>query len=244
MRKRLYVMGALLAAASLALSACGGLTGATGGASSAETPRTLTVTGSAQVALTPDIAYIQVGVHTEGETVGEAVNTNNTQVEAVKNALRNMGVEDKDLQTSNFSIYQTDKWSPDGTTYGRVYSVDNTVYVTVRNLANMSALLQAAVEAGANNIYGIQFDVADKQAALEQGRGLAVSDAQRQAEQLAGAASVSLGEIRSITHYSGAYASPFYGYGGYGGGGSEGPSISAGQLMLQVEVTVVYDITP
>ncbi|MBI3159987.1 MAG: SIMPL domain-containing protein [Chloroflexi bacterium] len=243
MSKRLYFTGAALAIASLALGACGALS-PTGAASTAAEARTLTVTGSAQVALTPDIAYIQVGVHTEGETVGEAVNTNNSQVESVKTALRNMGVEDKDLQTSNFSIYQTDKWSPDGTTYGRVYSVDNTVYVTVRNLSNMGALLQAAVEAGANNIYGIQFDVADKQAALEQGRGLAVTDAQRQAAQLAAAAGVDLGEIRSITHYSGAYATPFYGYGGYGGGGGEAVSISAGELMLQVEVSVVYDITP
>ncbi len=239
MNKKMFLVVAVLA---LALSACGALPAASGG--SVEQPRTLTVTGNAQIPLTPDIAYIQIGVHTEAETVANAVENNNIQVEAVKAALLNLGVAEQDLQTTNFSIYQMDQWSPDGTSFGKVYSVDNTVYVTIRDLARMGDLLQAAVQAGANNIYGIQFDVADKSAALVEGRRLAVAAAAAQAQELAGVTGVTLGDIRTISYYSGSYATPFYGYGGGGGGGAEQVSISAGQLLISVDVSVVYDIQP
>ncbi len=240
MNKKVILVVAVLA---LVLSACGGLPAAN--SASVEQPRTLTVTGNAQIPLTPDIAYIQIGVHTEAQTVANAVENNNIQVEAVKAALLGLGVAEKDLQTTNFSIYQMDQWSPDGTSFGKVFSVDNTVYVTIRDLTRMGDLLQAAVQAGANNIYGIQFDVADKSAALVEGRRLAVASAAAQAQELAGVTGVTLGDIRTISYFSGSFASPFYGYGGGGGGGgAEQVSISAGQLLLNVDVSVVYDIQP
>lgn len=237
MNRKLILVVAVLA---LVLSACGAFPA--GGESDGQL-RTLTVTGTAQIPLTPDIAYIQIGVHTEGETVSNAVQNNNTQIEAVKAALLGLGVAEKDLQTTNFSIYQMDQWSPDGTSFGKVFSVDNTVYVTIRDLTRMGEALQVAVQAGANSIYGIQFDVADKSAALQEGRRLAVASAVSQAQELAGVAGVTLGEIRTISYYSGSSAAPFYGYGGGGGGGgAEQVSISAGQLLINVDVSVVYDI--
>lgn len=240
MNKKVFVVVVVLA---LALSACGALPAASGG--SVEQPRTISVTGNAQIPLTPDIAYIQIGVHTEAEAVAIAVENNSIQVEAVKAALRALGVEDKDLQTSNFSIYQMDQWSPDGTSFGKVFSADNTVYVTIRDLSKMGEMLSAAVQAGANNIYGIQFDVADNSAALVEGRRLAVAAASAQAQELASVAGVSLGEIRSISYNSGSFAAPFYGYGGRGGGGGAEPvSISAGQLLVIVDVSIIYDIAP
>lgn len=245
MNRKFVLFVSLIAAASLLLAGCGMILPTTAAAQSTEGPRTISVTGSAQVPLTPDVAYIQIGVHTQGEDVASAVDENNRTVEAVKAALMGMGVADKDLQTSNFSIYQSDQWSADGSTFGRVYSVDNTLYVTVRTLDNMGQMLSAAIEAGANNIYGIQFDAADKSAALSLGRNLAVQAAAAQAQELANATGVNLEDIRTITYYSGSYASPYYGYGGGGGGGAaEQISISAGQLTLNVEVTIVYDITP
>ncbi len=225
----------------LALSACNGAV-APGGAAAAT--RSISVGGSAQVAVTPDLAYLQVGVHTEDADVAAAVDANSALVDQVMAALTELGVAEQDLQTSNFNIYFGDKYSPEGFIEGKQYFVDNTVFVTVRNLDTLSAILQAAVEAGANNIYGISFDVSDKSAALTEGRELAVAAARANAEHLASLTGVTLGEIQSINYYGQVYTQPFFGGYGGGGGGAESaaPPISAGQLYLQVDVTIVYEI--
>jgi uncharacterized protein YggE len=79
--------------------------------------------------------------------------------------------------------------------------VDNSVYVTVRDLTKLGDLLDATVQAGANNINSIQFDVADKTEALSQARQAAVANAKKQADDLTKATGVSLGEVQSITYY-------------------------------------------
>lgn len=216
------------------------------GTASTSPPRTLTVNGTHQVFVAPDIAYVTIGVHTESEEVATAVDDNNAAVEKVMAALREMGVEDKDMQTTNFSIYKNEKWDFEGRSTGFVFSVDNNVYLIVRNLASLSDVLDAAITAGANNIWGVQFDKADKTAALADGRKEATQKAMVQAQELAENAGVELGEIYSINHYSGGYAAPIS-YGGYGGGGggfaeSAAVPISAGQLVIQVDVNIVYTI--
>ena len=149
--------------------------------------RTLSVTGSGEALLAPDIAYIYVGVHTENATAAEAVEENTTQTEALMQAIRDFGIDPKDIRTTNFSIYPMDRYDPaTGLPSGeKVYAVDNTVYVTVRDLTRLGDLLDTAVQAGANNINSVQFDVADKDEALKQARAEAVKDAESQAQSLA-----------------------------------------------------------
>jgi hypothetical protein len=69
-------------------------------------PRTLNVTGNSQVILTPDIAYVSIGVHSEAESAKAAVAANNTASQAVIDAIKSQGVDPKDIQTTNFSVYQ------------------------------------------------------------------------------------------------------------------------------------------
>jgi uncharacterized protein YggE len=121
--------------------------------------------------------------------------------------------------------------------------VDNSVYVTVRDLAQIGELLDTAVTAGANSIYGVQFDVADKTAALSDARIAAVNDARLVAEELAQATGVSLGAVQSVSNYSGVTPVPFYE--GRGGAASQVDSsvpISPGQMTVSVDVTVTYNI--
>ena len=207
-------------------------------------PRTISVNGTAQVSLTPDIAYISVGVNSEAATAAEAVSANNTQSQAITDALIGMGIDAKDIRTTNFSIYPQEKWSPDGMEkLGTVFVVNNTVYVTIRNIDRVGAVLDAVVQAGANNVYGISFDVEDKEAALLEARGKAVENARTQAEQLAQAAGIELGSVYSISYYN-SYPSPVYDYravaeSAYGGGSVP---ISAGELTITVDVNLVYEI--
>ena len=207
--------------------------------------RTLSVSGSGEALLAPDIAYIYVGVHTENPAAAEAVEENTTQTETLMQAIRDFGIDEKDIRTTNFSIYPMDRFDPStGMPSGeKVYAVDNTVYVTVRDLTKLGDLLDTAIQAGANNINSVQFDVAEKDEALKQARAEAVKDAEAQAQSLAQAAGLSLGEIQSISFFD---AQPYPLFDGKGGGAMAAEAAAAavpiqpGQLTFTVSVNVTY----
>jgi len=217
----------------LVLSACG-------------PARTLTVTGTGTVTLTPDIAYVTIGVHTEDTDITQAIESNNSQAQAVVDALRNSGIDAKDLQTSNFSLNtstQTDQLT--GKPTGTTYAVDNTVSVTVRDLSKLASLLDTAVHAGANNINSVSFDLADNTSALAQARQKAMENASTLAAELSRTAGVNLGSIQTIA-YSENPVEPYTGFGLGGGVAAPAASVSVpinpGQLQLSASVTVTYGL--
>ena len=99
--------------------------------------RTLSVSGSGNVVLVPDIAYINIGVHSEAPDVSSSLSINNAQATAISNALQAEGVDAKDIQTANFNVYPSQHYDNMGQVTGTYYVVDNTVYVTVRNLSKL-----------------------------------------------------------------------------------------------------------
>jgi uncharacterized protein YggE len=237
MRTKFLIPTVLLIAAAF-LSACSG-TIQFGQAQ----PRTINVTGNAQVILAPDIAYISIGVHSEAKSATEAVASNNSQTQSVIDAIKGQSVDAKDIQTTNFSVYQQEKYSPSGEDLGSFFMSDNVVYVTMHDISKIGDILDAAISAGANNIYGITFDVQDKETALASGRDKAMADANAQAEELAKAAGATLGAVQTISYYSNPptpiyYDSKVAAPAGVGGGASV--PISSGQLTLTVSVSVTY----
>ncbi len=111
--------------------------------------RTLTVNGTGKAFLTPDIAYINIGVQTENKDASEAVSSNNAQVQKVTAALKAAGVNEKDIQTTNFSIYPQPKFDDKGQPTGEItYVVQNTVSVTVRDISKIGELLETLKERG------------------------------------------------------------------------------------------------
>jgi len=248
MRNKFILIGLLVLVASVMLSACGSIVPGSAAASTGTggtLPRTISVNGTSQMILTPDIAYISIGVHSEAQDAQEAMASNNQQSQAVIDALVAAGVDVKDIQTINFSIYPQDRYSPTGEVLEKFFAVDNTVYVKIRDLDGLGGLLDTAVQAGANTVYGISFDVEEKQAAIAQGRESALKDARQQAEQLAKAAGVSLGSVYSISTYSSAPIPMAYDGRGLGGGAADVASsvpVTPGQMTITVEVSVVYEI--
>jgi uncharacterized protein YggE len=241
MKTRTIIVAAV-ALLALVLSACGPTT------INQEAPasiRTMNVAGTGQAFLVPDIAYIYVGVHTEKPSASEAMTENNSQTEKMIAALKDFGVDAKDIRTTNFSIWPMDKYDPQSgmPTGEKTYSVDNTVYVTVRELDKLGDLLDTVVEAGANTVNSIQFDVADKDEAIKSARAEAVKDAETQAQELADAAGMSLGEVQSISFYD---SQPYPMFEGKGGGGGDLAAstvpIQPGQLTFTVTVNVTYAI--
>ena len=240
MRIKFVLLSAILAAA-LGLSACGPTTVVS---NPSPTLRTMSVTGTGMVYLTPDIAYVNIGVHTEMPTASDAVSANTSQTTQVITALKNSGVDAKDIRTTNFSIYPNTQYDQQSGKPGTTtYVVDNTVYVTVHQLDKLGDILDATVQAGANNINSIQFDVFDKSSALKQARDQAVKDAQSQAQELAAASGITLGSVQTIS-FTNNIPQPLTDMYGKGGGAINAPvaavPISTGQLTLTVTVDMTY----
>ena len=225
------------------LSACGPSIAQT----SSPQIRSLFINGNGSTEITPDIAYVNICVHTEAPTAVDAVSMNNTRAQKVMDALIKFGIQNKDLRTSNFSIASLQRTDPStGQVTGIYYAVDNSIIVTVRDLPKMGSLLDNAIKAGANSINNVQFDVADNTAALKQARDEAMQNAIKQAQELADAAGIQLGAIQSINYYETIpmYSGPVYMDYGKGGGGAmraeSSVPVNPGQLTLTATVSITY----
>jgi uncharacterized protein YggE len=125
-----------------------------------------------------------------------------------------------------------------------VYRVNNTVSVTIRDLDNTGAVLDSAIEAGANNIYGITFSLDDPSQVESEAREKAVANAEAKAQELAELNDLQVGDVLSVSEVIGG-AVPYYAGGfqefaaapGLGGGG--GP-VSPGELTLTMQLQIVY----
>ncbi len=225
----------------LGLSACGP---AVQGNTNGQVPQ-VSVTGSGIVYVIPDIAYINVGVRSQGDTVAQAMDSNNEQAKAIKDTLAAQGVDEMDIQTSSFNVYPQSDYDYQGAVTRTYFSVENNVYVTVRDLETLGTILDAVADSGANTIYGITFDVVDKSEAQSSARQLAVESAKAQAQELAATAGVELGDLMMITSsysYPATYSN--YGVGGGGAGYAYYASvpIASGQIQVSADVTLAYAI--
>ena len=163
--------------------------------------RQVTVVGHGEVKGKPDTATIQIGVETEAAVAKDALAKNTEEAAALQAKLKELGVADEDMQTSNFSIYPT--YGTDGRQITG-YHVSNSVIVKIRALDQTGTLLDQVVQAGANSISSITFSVEDPNALLGQARERAIQDAKAHAEQLAKAGDAAVGDVLVITENVGA----------------------------------------
>jgi uncharacterized protein YggE len=206
----------------------------------------LTVVGVGKASGTPDVAHVSIGIETQTTSVQQAVNDNKTKMTALLGVLKGLDIADKDVQTSNYSVFmQPSITNPSaaGGTSPMTYHVTNQVEVTVRDVSKLGSILDKAVAAGANNIYGVSFSVADTSQLEADARSKAIANAQERAASLARLAGVSLGDIVSISEVI-AVPSPIYSTVGaaMGMGGGGALPIQPGQLDVSTSVQVTFAI--
>jgi uncharacterized protein YggE len=160
---------------------------------------TISVTGSADVQLTPDRVIFSIGVDTTALTVADAVRQNNDQTARVIAALKAAGATDRDIRTSNFGIHPQYEYIEARKPRLSGYQVTNSVTVTKNTPAEAGRLLQAAIDAGANTASGLTFTVADETRGRDEGLRAAFTDARGKAQVLAQSAGRTLGRAISIT---------------------------------------------
>lgn len=235
--------------AAIALAGCGG--GSSGKpaaavvaadkATSTNGP-TINVAGEGKVEGTPDTATVTLGVQTNDPSAQAALTRNNQEAAALIATLKGKGVAEKDIQTTDLSINQN--FDSKGNITG--YSVSNTVTVKLHGIANAGATIDAAAGAVGNDVrmQGVMLSIDNTSALVAKARADAVKDAIAQGHQLADAAGVKLGAIRTIDDTAANTPQPlnFYGDAAHRALAQAAVPIQAGTQNLTVDVQVVFDI--
>ena len=214
-------------------------------ASAAEpAPRTLSVSGEGEVRAAPDQSSLSAGVTTGAATAAQALAANSHAMNAVFATLKRLGIPDKDIQTSNFSLspqYQVCK--PGMTCPQRIvgYQVSNNVNVIVEDLDKTGPVLDALVSSGSNQIGGIDFSIHDTKSLLRVAREAAVKDAVDHAQTYAKAAGVTLGPILSIQEGGGEPPRPVYRAMAMMANAAP-PPVAGGELSVSANVTITWQI--
>jgi uncharacterized protein YggE len=206
-----------------------------------EIQSTITVIGEGTVSIEPDMVQATIGVEIVRPTVKEASAEADVVMNAVFQALQEQGVAEKDMQTSSFSVWTDQSYTPDGSLGEVAYRVSNQVNVTIRDLDKVGDILDAAMAVGANSIYGVSFSLSDPEEVESEARAKAVDNARAKAQELAQLTDLQLGTVVSV--------SEVIGTGGYYAGGVReaalqgfggGAPIMSGELELTLQLQIVF----
>lgn len=205
----------------------------------------LTVTGSATVSIDADYATIELGTVTRGESAQAAQSENDKIMTEVIAALKELGIKEEDIRTSNFSVHmeQADYGPYSEARALPPYVVNNMLSVTIKDIALVSKVIDAAASKGANNVYSLVFQASKNAEATKQAITLAVKDARDRAQIMAEAAGKTLGELVDMSipaNYGSLYAAKenF----AMAVGGDMGTPIISGKVSVYAEVTMVFEL--
>jgi uncharacterized protein YggE len=202
-----------------------------------ERPHSITVNGTATLRVPPDRVSFSVGVETQGATVGAAFEANRKKIDSVVAALKTKGVAPKEVQTSNLEIgvpYEDGRRLPG-------YRVSALVTVTRGETQGVGELLQAAIDAGANQAGGLNFSVADPAQFRARGLDLAFQDAQAKAEVLAKLAKRPLGQVLTIVE-TGPAVGPGFQNNMAAMAFKAGGDVQAGTEQVPFTISVVFEL--
>lgn len=161
--------------------------------------RMIAVSGTGRVTGTPDQAVITIGVQITAPTLAEASQQASSNMTKVLDAIKQQGVDPKDIQTSIYSVNPITNYKEGQPPKITGYQIMNVVSVTVKDLDKVGSVLDAGMSAGANYLGGVTFSIADLKPLQTEARTAAVKDAQNKAQTLAQAAGVKLGRVLTIT---------------------------------------------
>jgi uncharacterized protein len=208
----------------------------------AEPSARIIVSGEGSVRVAPDYAEIGCGATTKAKTAKEATNADSKAMAAVAAALRSAGIEQKDIQTTRFSLQPVyTPAQPDTEPKLTGFSASNQFRVTIRQIGSVGDILDRLIAAGATDIGSVEFLHSDSSKALDQARTAAIADAKRKAELYAQAAGLKLGSVSWISEDSADTPRPFFGAMRAVPAMTAVP-IAAGEDTLRVRLTVGFDI--
>ncbi len=208
---------------------------------------TLSVTAEGKTIVSPDIAEVSFSVVSQGANPEKLSSANNDKMSAVINNIKSNGVDEKDIKTTNYDLqpnYGYDKNTGRSYIYG--YTLTQTVFVKIRDLKKVAAVVAGVTPLGVNQMGSITFKVDDPDKVMAQAREDAFTKAKVKAMEMAAANGASIGRVVSISEYQNSPMPYFEKNSAMGMGGtvtmSSVPTIEPGTQELKVNVTVTYSL--
>lgn len=205
---------------------------------------TVSVTGLGEIMVKPDVAYIQVGLETVGNTAKESHDANAKQFTELSKVLKDLKIADKDIKTTSFNTYPNYEWINNKQEL-KGYRTEQMIQVTYRDLDQIGTVLDQLTTAGANRVRGVQFDSEKIEQYKLEALDKAMENARSKAERLAKHAGSKIKGVISISE-GGSYYQPMYDYNvniGFSMAAKENAAstqIYSGEIKVQANVNVTY----
>lgn len=205
----------------------------------------ITVSGEGKVYAKPDIALVGLGVTTTGLTTADVITKNTDKMNAVIQAVKDQGVEEKDIQTTNYSLAPLYNYTEAAGRVFQGYTLEQDLQVKIRDFDKVGDILQKAVAEGANLTSNLQFTIENPEQYRQEARTKAIEQAKQNAQNLADSSGITLGKLVNIYEN---YAYPIYSATkavGMGGGIAESapsPVIQPGQTEIDITVNLTYRV--
>lgn len=207
------------------------------------------VTGSGTIYAKADIANLEVGLRTGVKaTAADATKESTDKMNAIIEAVKSLGIEEKDIKTSGYSLNPVYNWTENRGQELSGYEVTQNVSLKIRDLDIIGDVIAKTTEQGANQVGNISFTIDDEYELKNQARELAIEKAKEKAMMIATQAGMKLGEVKSFYENTQPIISPI----AYSNAkmefaidsvaGLAAPTIQSGQNEIKVEVTLVYEI--
>ncbi len=207
------------------------------------------VTGSGTVYAKADIANLTVGFKTGVKTTAaEATKENSLKINEIVASIKDLGVEEKDIKTTNYVLNPIYNWTEKDGQKLAGYEVSQNFDIKIRNLDKIGDIIANTTAKGANQIGDISFTIDDEYDLKNQAREMAITKAKEKAQIIATQTGMKLGKIKDVSENS---AMPIiYGYTNASkemnqksdSAGITSPTIQSGQNEVKVEVTLVYEV--
>jgi len=234
------LLPALIVSAAMALP-----TAALAHSPSTSAPGVIHVTASANVDVVPDRVSVSAGVQSDGQTAQDAMARNSEQMRNVFLTLAANGIAERDISTTNLNL--SPRYDYEQRTNGQPllvgYRASNQITILSRDLDRTGQLIDALLQAGLNNINGVNFTVSEPETAQAQARAAAIEKAKIKARMMAQSANVRLGRLLSLQE--GSTPSPIrYNEGMMARSVSadSAPPLAAGEREIGATVTMSYAI--
>ncbi len=204
-------------------------------------PQQISVNGQGKAFVKPDIALVNFGMNVQGLKSQDVVDKNNQIMNTVIKSIKNLGVLDKDIQTTLYNLTPVYDYTEKGRIF-KGYSLQQQISVKIRNFEKISGILDAAVLDGANTVGDLQFAVDDPVKYQAEARAKAIEQAKEKAMSLVNQAGLKIDKLINISEGYAPTPQPLYaqGVGMMKESASVAPQIQTGQMEVDSTVTLTY----
>ncbi|MCX6720887.1 MAG: SIMPL domain-containing protein [Candidatus Staskawiczbacteria bacterium] len=205
----------------------------------------ITVSGEGKIYAKPDIAVIDFGVKKEGLTVAEVTKSSTDKMNAVIEAVKALGVDEKDIKTTYYNLMPRYNWTEAQGQVFQGYTLSQNIQVKIRDFTKIGDILSKATLNGANLVNDLSFTIDNPEKFKEQARAEAIAKAKANAQNLAKESGLRLGKLINVYEGYNSYPVMYNSAKAMGGGIAESapvPTIQPGQQEINVTINLTYQV--